>query len=58
MLYRGNLELVFTRVIPDAAGSDRCMRGEDIGKGISRLTITFAVLGTGTGNATAIYFGC
>lgn len=58
MLYRGNIELVFTRVVPDTAGGTRYLRTEDLGNGIYRLTITFTVLGVGLGNASAVYFGC
>lgn len=57
-LYRGLPELIFSRVIPDAAGSARSQQLDDLGNGVYRVTITFSVLGLGAGNASVVYFGC
>ena len=57
-LFRGTTELIFTRVVPDAAATRVSQRLEDIGDGTFRVITIWRINGVAANPVSVIYFGC
>lgn len=57
-LFRGNTDLIFTRVYPDAAATRLSQNVVDLGDGTFRVSTIWSINGVDAAPATVVYWGC